>query len=312
MASMGGCAGCALSSWGTPTLRETYDRCPTKAQILAQVWFDMITYNHKEKIVEHYNLVSPYYYALWGEHVHHGYWTTGRETKEEAQLALTEHLAHAATIKRGSKILDVGCGFGASSLYLAQKYQAETTGITISPVQVQMAQAAAAQAGVPSQFVLMDADALHFDEVFDVIWSIESISHYTDKPTFFKQATQLLKPHGTMAVTDWFKKENLSEAEYAQDVVPIEKGMLVALHTMTDYACLLKSNGLSIVKSEDLSKQTSKTWDISLEIVKNKMLWQLALQHGTAFIHFLESFRAMKQGFASGNFVYGLIVARKA
>jgi hypothetical protein len=51
---------------------------------------------------------------------------------------------------------------------------------------------------------------------------------------------------------------------------------------------------------------------MSLEIVKNKRLWQLALQHGAAFIHFLEAFRAMKQGFASGNFVYGLIVARKA
>jgi hypothetical protein len=88
--------------------------------------------------------------------------------------------------------------------------------------------------------------------------------------------------------------------------------MLVALHTMTDYACLLKANGLAIVKSEDLSKQTAKTWDMSLEIVKNKRLWQLALQHGTAFRHFLEAFRAMKQGFASGNFVYGLLVARKA
>jgi tocopherol O-methyltransferase len=276
------------------------------------IGFYMTTYNNKEKIVEHYNLVSPYYYALWGEHLHHGYWTTGRETKEEAQLALTEHLAHAATIKRGSKILDVGCGFGASSIYLAKKYQAETTGITISPVQVQMAQEAAAKAGVKSQFVLMDADALHFDELFDVIWSIESISHYTDKTNFFKKATQLIKPHGTIAVTDWFKKENLSEAENAKDVLPIEKGMLVELHTMTDYAFLLKSNGLSIVKSEDISKNTYKTWDISLDIVKNKMFWQLALQHGKDFIHFLESFRAMKQGFASGNFVYGLIVAHKA
>lgn len=75
----------------------------------------MTNYNNKKKIIEHYNFVSPYYYSLWGEHLHHGYWVTGKETKEKAQLALTEHLAKVADIKSGIKILDVGCGFGARS-----------------------------------------------------------------------------------------------------------------------------------------------------------------------------------------------------
>ena len=91
---------------------------------------EMKTYNDQTKIAEHYNLISPYYHSLWGEHLHHGYWVTGKETKEEAQLALTKHLVDVADIKSGSKILDVGCGFGASSIYLAKNYKAETTGIT--------------------------------------------------------------------------------------------------------------------------------------------------------------------------------------
>src|SRR3989344_2789054 len=130
----------------------------------------MTTYNDKEKIVEHYNFVSPYYHSLWGEHLHHGYWVTGKETKEEAQLALTEHLAKITNIKSGSKILDVGCGFGASSIYLAKKYNAQTVGITISEVQIKMAQEAAIKAKVSSQFILMDADELKFKELFDVVW----------------------------------------------------------------------------------------------------------------------------------------------
>lgn len=272
----------------------------------------MTTYNNKEKIVEHYDFVSPFYHSLWGEHLHHGYWVSGKETKEEAQLALTEHLAKAADIKPGSKIIDVGCGFGASSIYLAQKYNAQTTGITISSVQVQMAQDAARKVGVSSKFLLMDAEAMNFDELFDVVWSIESISHYKNKQKFFEKAGQLLKPNGTVAITDWFEKENLSGDKLKKYILPIEKGMLVELHTMDNYSSILKDNGMEIIKSEDISKNTAKTWDISLDIIKDKMFWQLALKNGKEFVNFLRAFRAMKNGFSSGNFVYGLIVARKS
>src|SRR5713101_7406473 len=98
------------------------------------MWFRTIKhpmpgYNDKQKIVEHYDLVSPYYLKLWGEHLHHGYWLTGVESKEEAQVALTDLLAEAAGIQRSASVLDVGCGFGGSSLRLASKYQVSVTGI---------------------------------------------------------------------------------------------------------------------------------------------------------------------------------------
>src|SRR6266850_1827483 len=108
----------------------------------------MPRYNHKERIRDHYDRVSPYYHSLWGEHLHHGYWIRGDETKEQAQVQLIEHLAQTAGIAPGRRILDVGCGFGASSIYLARNYNAEATGITISPVQVEMANKAASTENV--------------------------------------------------------------------------------------------------------------------------------------------------------------------
>lgn len=271
----------------------------------------MKTYNEKQKIIEHYDVVSPYYHSLWGEHLHHGYWVTGRETKEEAQLALTKHLAEVAGIKPNSAVLDVGCGFGASSIYLAKTFNAQTVGITISSVQVEMANAAAAKAGANCRFLLMDAEAMDFEQKFDVVWSIESISHYTDKKKFFERAVRYLKPGGTFALIDWFKKDSLSPSEVKKFITPIEEGMLVELLTMDDYASFLSGNGLSIMKTEDLNKETAKTWEISLGLIKDKALWKLALRHGGEFVNFLRSFQAMKNGFASSNFVYGLIVARK-
>src|SRR5215472_5978514 len=124
--------------------------------------------NDKDKVRDHYDRISPYYHSLWGEHIHHGYWIRGDESKETAQLQLIQHVAQAADIQRNVKILDVGCGFGGSSIYLARKYDAEATGITISQIQVEMANKGAAEAGVNARFLLMDAEAMTFQSPFDV------------------------------------------------------------------------------------------------------------------------------------------------
>src|SRR5258707_12482934 len=107
----------------------------------------MIRHNDKQKLRDLYDRTSPYYQRLWGEHIHHGYWISGEETKETAQNQLIEHLAQAAGLEPGSKILDVGCGFGGSTIFLARNLEADPTGITISPIQVEMARKAADTTG---------------------------------------------------------------------------------------------------------------------------------------------------------------------
>jgi tocopherol O-methyltransferase len=266
--------------------------------------------NEKQKIIEHYDLVSPYYYSLWGEHLHHGYWTRGDETKEAAQVQLIEHLARLANVQPGCGVLDIGCGFGGSSLYLARNYGAAATGITISPVQVEMAKRAAASARANATFLHMDAEDMQFDKQFDLLWSIESISHYQRIEKFFSAASKLLRPGGTFALTDWFKKENLPPARRKKFIEPIEKSMFVELHEMDEYAGLLGSNGLHIVHRQVLTPNCAKTWDLCLDIIKDKTFWTLAAKHGTDFITYLKGFQAMRAGYASGNFVYGLFVAK--
>jgi tocopherol O-methyltransferase len=270
----------------------------------------MLRTNDKAKIIDHYDRVSPYYHSLWGEHLHHGYWIRGDESKEIAQQQLVEYLASLAGVRPGAEILDIGCGFGASSLYLAQKYAATATGITISPVQVEMANRAATAAGARARFLLMDAEALRFDKPFDLLWSVESISHYQNIEQFFRSAANYLKPGGAFALTDWFKRENLSSTEYHEFIAPIDKGMFVELHTMDDYARYLESAGLPIVHRENLTASCAKTWDLGLDIIKEKSFWALALEWGPEFLTYLKAFRAVRSALDHGAFVYGLFVAR--
>jgi len=267
--------------------------------------------NDKRKIVEHYDFVSPYYRSLWGEHIHHGYWIRGDESKEAAQVQLAEHLANLAKLSIGAEVLDIGCGFGGSSLFLARKYNARATGITISPVQVEMARKAAAEARLDARFLLMDAEALAFEQQFDMLWSVESISHYQDHRKFFMNAARFLKPGGSFALTDWFKRPGLSPAQTRKFIRPIEEGMFIELESMDDYESYLVDSGLEIVHRQDLTRQCAKTWDLGLDMIRDRSFWSLAAKQGRHFVTYLKAFRAIQAGCRSGNFVYGLFVARK-
>ena len=243
--------------------------------------------------------------------MHHGYWIRGDESKEAAQLQLTEHLARLANVPMGAEVLDIGCGFGASSLFLARQYKARATGITISPVQVEMARKAAAAEQLEAQFLLMDAEALRLAQQFDLLWSVESISHYQDRRKFFVSAVQFLKPGGLFALTDWFKRGGLSPAQTRKFIRPIEQGMFVELEAMDDYESYLVGSGLEIVHRQDLTRQCAKTWDIGLDMIRDRSFWSLAAKLGRDFVTYLRAFRAVHAACSSGNFVYGLFVARK-
>ncbi len=235
---------------------------------------------------------------------------SGDESKEQAQLQLIDHLAHLAGINQGFEILDIGCGFGATSLFLAKNFNASVTGINTSPVQIQLATESASKAHLDVNFLLMDAESMNFQKQFDLLWSVESISHYQHHEHFFASAAKLLKPGGVFAITDWFKKENLTPEETAKFIDPIDEGMMVKLRVMDDYAQLLSANNLQVTHREILNDRCAKTWDLSLDIIKDKSFWVLATKLGPQFISYLKSFQVVRTGFATGNFVYGLLIAR--
>jgi tocopherol O-methyltransferase len=270
-------------------------------------------YNNTQKIQEHYDLASPYYEKLWGQHIHHGYWLTGKENKEEASQNLIELLINKSDLKNKSKVLDIGCGIGGTSMYLAKEYGCDVTGITISPVQVEMATKTASKLKIKNKpsFKVMDANNITLNEKYDIIWSVEMISHLNNRENLFKRASELLKPGGRMCITDWLADDNLDKASKIKYIDPIEKGMLVSLPTLTEYKEHLDNNGLRLIYYEDISSKVAKTWDITSEAIKNKALWSLAREHSKEFIEFLKSFKAMRNGFKSGAFRYPAMVLEK-
>jgi len=268
--------------------------------------------NPKKNIEHFYDAISPLWKDLWGIHVHHGYWRTGKESKGLAQEQLTEELAMRANIKQGARILDVGCGMGGSSLYLAGKFNAETVGITLSPVQAEIAAQAARKAGVNSTFIVMDAEKAKFAKPFDVVWSIEAVSHLNHPENFFELCGRTLRPGGIIAVMDWFEAEGLSAAQSRKYITPIRRTMLVpSMTTRAEYLRFAARHDFAITFTGNISNRVAKSWDLGMEIVSRPKVWKVAVQQGKLLVDFLKGVEAMRNGFSTKSFEYGILIAQK-
>src|ERR1700733_4666308 len=207
--------------------------------------FDKETTN---QITDHYNAVSPFYQQLWDNHIHHGYYLKGNEPNKIATQNLVEMLYKKSMIKQGSSVLDIGCGIGATSIWLAKIHKCKVTGITISPVQVEMAKILARRSKLTSnpKFFVSDANKLSTKKKYDALWSVEMISHLWNRDEFFKRCAKILRPKGKFVIADWFKEANLTDAQLKRYIQPIEKGMLVSLWTQKQYIDKLKASGLKL------------------------------------------------------------------
>ncbi|EFQ31924.1 methyltransferase domain-containing protein [Colletotrichum graminicola M1.001] len=293
----------------------------------------------KDRIKLHYDLASDYYLSLWGEHIHHGYWEDGSETKEQAQIKLIQLLLKLSNVGENSRVLDVGCGIGGTSRYLASTLGCSVTGITISTKQVEIAnrltKAEASKESEKSEaepdsdgyfhlgqgkvrFIELDAEKMgEFFAAeggsFDAVWISEALSHFPNKALFFENTFKVLKAGGKLALADWFKAESLSETDFVNDIKPIEDGMLLPpLCTQQGYVDLAKGAGLSSVAGpKEISKDVSRTWDITWSLIQNPSLWAFAFSQGRDGIAFLQSFRAMRRGYANGTFQYAVMAFEK-
>jgi tocopherol O-methyltransferase len=266
----------------------------------------------KRDIAAFYDRLSPHFRELWGPHLHDGFYATGRESKEEAQDALVRYLAREAGVPIGARVLDVGCGMGATAVSLALDLGCDVTGITLSAVQVEIAQALAEEKGVAGsvRFEVMDADQAEFPEPFDAVWMVGVLGHLPDQAAFVRRSTRLLRPGGRFVLGDWMVPSDLDPEVRERLVEPVRQGMLMpTIRSLDETTRWFAEAGYRVLASRDLTAETLPTWDHGVSILKAKALWDLARELGRDALDLLAAIRGMKQAMAQRAIVYGAILA---
>jgi tocopherol O-methyltransferase len=265
-------------------------------------------------IRDHYDRISALYRALWGAHIHHGYWQN-EERPEAAQVKLIARLAERAGIPCGARVLDVGCGLGGSSVWLARHLGCSVTGITISPIQVKMAaqRAMAENLGHQVRFLVMDANRLDLlSESFDVVWVIECSEHLADKARFIATCARLLKPGGKLALCAWLKAAERVRPEHGRLIAQVCQGMLCpSLASLRDYTQWMRASGLRAIDAEDITRQVEQTWDHCAAIAERPEIKALLRLADAPTRDFVRAFGAIRRAYAEGAMGYGMFTAKK-
>ena len=211
-------------------------------------------------VADHYDELDVFYREVWGEHVHHGLWRTGRESDVEAAEQLVTHLADTIALHRGERVVDIGAGYGATARLLAERYGADVTAFTVSRAQFDFASAKPPMPGV--RYLLRDW--LRNDlpsESIDAAIAIESTEHMLDKAEAFAEAHRVLRPAGRLAVCAWIARERPSRWEERHLLEPIcREGRLAGMGSEVEYRALLANSGFTEVRVEDLTVAGKRTW----------------------------------------------------
>ena len=216
-------------------------------------------------MAQHYDELDPFYLDVWGEHIHHGLWVTGREGTEAAVRQLVDLVAIAAEILPDHDVCDIGAGYGAAARQLAYDYGANVTALTISPRQYEYARRKATPNANPS-YVLADwLENRLPSEQFDAACAIECASHMCDPPKFAHEVARVLRPGGRFVMCAWVASEKAGDLQIRHLLEPIcREGRLAHLSTAREYVDLLEGAGLTIASFRDLSSKVRRTWSIAL------------------------------------------------
>lgn len=193
----------------------------------------------KRNVAHHYDLSDRLYDLFLDADRQYScaYFTDPANTLEQAQADKKAHIAAKLLLKRGMRVLDIGCGWGGMALYLHRATGAEVLGITLSEQQLKFARRRADEAGVSDKvrFELLDYRAV--TGRFDRIVSVGMFEHVGPAyyGTFFRKCRALLSDDGVMllhtigrmdgpGVTDTFTTKYIFPGGYNPALSEIVRG----------------------------------------------------------------------------------------
>ena len=131
--------------------------------------------------------------------MHFGFYADGTETHAESLAKMNAVLANHLALSPADVVIDAGCGYGGSALWLAKNIGCHVSGVNIIPNQVEAARrfAAAHQLFDKLQFYVQDySNTTLPDSSHTAFWALESLIHSRRKSRVASEASRLLKRAG--------------------------------------------------------------------------------------------------------------------
>jgi cyclopropane-fatty-acyl-phospholipid synthase len=190
-------------------LREEGAHDPERAAERLRVWIAQadaspIAVGTAAANAQHYEVPAAFYERVLGVHGKYssGLWGPGVRTLDDAEAAMLALSCERAALRDGDRVLDLGCGWGSLSLWIARHYpNCRVLGVSNSRSQREHILGRAAAAGLRNvDVVTADANTFAAPGPFDRIVSVEMMEHTRNWRALLQRAASWLAPGGTMFV----------------------------------------------------------------------------------------------------------------
>lgn len=272
----------------------------------------------KKNISFHYDLGNSFYEKWLDKSMTYSSGMFKKESDDlyNAQLNKYRNLAKITDIKNNDKVLEVGCGWGGFSCFLAKNFSADVTAITISKKQYEKVKEKVFTEKLTEKINVKLTDYREIKGLYDKIVSIEMFEAVGEKywSKYFEVLGGNLKYNGaiglqTITIEDKFFKKYRKFPDFIQTYI-FPGGMLPSIEEMSK---VLKSKGLSIEKKQMFGNDYAKTLRMWSKSFENS--WENIKKEG-----FNDAFRRMwryylgycEGGFKSGNINVGQFLIKKS
>lgn len=180
----------------------------TVQAFITQVKTLPIAINQSNANEQHYEIPDAFYQLVLGPYMKYssGYWPSKDTTLPESEVAMLELYCERAELKDGMELVDLGCGWGSVTLFMAKKYpNSRVTSISNSNSQREYIMRKAAEGGLKN-IKVFTGDIADFDlptqyyGKADRVISIEMFEHMKNYKLLMKKVSNWLKPGGKLFV----------------------------------------------------------------------------------------------------------------
>lgn len=174
-------------------------------RFLAQLKASPIAINTREANEQHYELPCEFFEMVMGKHLKYSscYFQPGVTSLDDAEAEMLALTCRRARIADGDEILELGCGWGSLTLWMAERYpNARVTAVSNSRTQKQFIEARAASRGLRNiQIVTCDMNDLALEHSkFDRVVSVEMFEHMRNYEQLLARVASWMKPGATLFV----------------------------------------------------------------------------------------------------------------
>lgn len=205
--------------------------------------------------------------------------------------AATEQLARYVELGPEQKVLDVGCGLGGTTRYLADRFGCEVTGVDLTESFCRIASMLSERVGVQATFRQADALDLPFDDAsFDVVWTEHAQMNIADKARFYGEIRRVLRPGGQLAFHDVFVGRGFLGRRGGPVTYPVPWAADASISHLAD-ADALDWNGFERALWEDKTAESITFFERMLDRPPQPLGMHL-LQSRESFLNVLDNLRS--------------------